>query len=247
LFSEEISAASSQTGLEPAQLTHYAVDANQVLGAALQPSGRMVMLSLRDGYGPFFSRNVTVTGIEDRLGHAMAPVSLAIVADDEHLREGGSVAGQVKRGDGTPVPGARIRFSQKAPVEVAQGELAGLGDTATEREVTVTVKDADATGHYSFDYVRRFNASGAFSRFEAFDLQTGEHGSVTTQIHHSGQHLDLDIILLGTGTIAGRAFAKDGTTPLAGAVVRVSSLTSLGDNFSAVTDTSGAYSIHGVP
>ena len=248
LFSEEISKASSQDHIEPLLITNYAVEANQVLGVALQPSGRVVLLSLRDGYGPFVSRNVTVSGIADRRGNLLDPApTVRPIVPHEGLREGGTISGQVKRGDGTPVPGARIRFSQKAPVAVAQGALAGLGDLATEKEVTVTVKDADPSGRYAFDYVRIFNVAGAFSRFEAIDLQSGEKGEVITQIRSSGQHLDLDIVLLGTGTLAGQVFAANGTTPLAGAVVQVSSLTRFGDVFSAVTNSSGAFTIAGVP
>lgn len=248
LFSEEISKASSQDHVDPPLITNYAVEANQVLGVALQPSGRVVLLSLRDGYGPFVSRSVTVTGIVDRRGNPIDPApTVRPIIPHEDLRQGGTVSGQVKRGDGTPVPGARIRFSQKAPVAVSQGALAGIGDMASEREVTVTVKDADGNGRYAFEYVRIFNVAGAFSRFEAIDLQNGEKGEVITQIRSSGQHLDLDIVLLGTGTLAGQVFAANGTTPLAGAVVQVSSLTRFGDLFSAVTNSSGAFAIAGVP
>jgi hypothetical protein len=248
LFSEEISKASSQDGVDPSLITSYAVDTNQVLGVALQPSARVVLLSLRDGYGPFISRNVTVSGIVDQRGNPISPAPAVLpIAAHEDLRQGGTVSGQVKRGDGTPVPGARIRFSQKAPVAVAQGALAGLGDLASEKEVTVTVKDADAAGHYAFDYVRIFGVAGAFSRFEAVDLQNGEKGEVITRIRASGQHLDLDLVLLGTGTLAGQVFAADGSTPLAGAVVQVTSLTRFGEVFSAVTNSTGAFTIAGVP
>src|SRR5204862_3181420 len=40
LFSEEVSSPSSQSEADAASLTHYQVDGNQVLGAALQPGGR---------------------------------------------------------------------------------------------------------------------------------------------------------------------------------------------------------------
>ena len=42
-------------------------------------------------------------------------------------------------------------------------------------------------------------------------------------------------------------FAANGVTPLAGAIVRVRSLTSPDEAFAAVTDASGAFSISGVP
>ncbi len=238
LFSEEISQSSSQSGLEPALLTHYQIPDNQVLGASLQPGGRVVLLALRDGIGPFVPRSITVTGIEDRLNHPMEPstATLAIrtcrtqstpVPDAPcTLRDGGTLSGQVKRGDGTLVPGARIRFAQ----EVSLGLL-----------LNVTVKDADSSAGYAFDYV-----SDLPSLFEAVDPETGERGDIRTQVRFDGQHLDLDIILLGTGRLVGRALAPDGT-PLPGAVVRASSLTRFNEIAGAVTDASGAFSISGIP
>jgi hypothetical protein len=240
LFDEEISKASSQDGVEAALITNYAVEENQVLGAALQPGGRMVLLSLRDGIGPFQPRSVTVAGIQDLAGNAMSPspASMPIVATID--APGGSIAGQVRRADGTPVPRARIRLAQMAPVPVPQGPLAGLGDLAGEREVTVTVKDADDQGRYGFDFVR-----AAATLLEAIDLESGERGEVRTAIRDKDRR-DIDIILLGTGTLAGTARAPNGT-PLKEAVVRVSSLTRFGAAFGAVTDASGAFSIAGIP
>ena len=108
-------------------------------------------------------------------------------------------------------------------------------------EAIVSVKDADSSGAYSFDYVRSLP-----THLEAVDVSSGEQGDVRTQIHFDGQHLDLDIILLGTGTLVGRALAPDGVTPLAGAAVRVSSLTRFGEVFGAITDASGAFVISGI-
>src|SRR5262249_1983192 len=78
LFSEEISKASSQAGLQGAQLTPYAVEANSTEGAALQPSGRIVTLLLGQGVGPCVPRSATALGIEDVEGHPMAPASQTI-------------------------------------------------------------------------------------------------------------------------------------------------------------------------
>ena len=246
LFSEPISKASAQDGLDPSAITHYAVEANQVLGAALQSSGRVVLLSLRDGYGPFVSRTITVTGAEDLHGHLMDPASVTIPIAPSITSDAVTINGQVKRGDGTLLPGAQLRLSQKAPVATPQGALAGLGDLASEREVTVTVKNTDAAARYAFDYVRRFNGGG-YARLTAVDPETGETGDVFTQLGRAGQHLDIDIILLGTGRIVGRTLTADGLAPLAGAVVRVTSLTKYGETFGAISDASGAFSIAGVP
>lgn len=226
LFSEEISRASSQDGLAPALLTSYAVDANQVLGVALQPGGRVVLLSLRDGIGPFVERTVTVQGIEDRFGNALSPAPGTAVIVPTVTAAGGVISGRVLKGDGSAVPRARIRLAQSD----------GFGPF-----VTVSVKDADATGRYTFDFVR-----ARPTRLEALDPESGERGEVHGSIRHNGQQLELDIVLLGTGTVAGRALSPTGA-PLRGAVVRVSSLTRFGEVHSAVTDATGAFSITSVP
>lgn len=219
IFSEEISAASSQTGLDPASITNYVVEGNQVLGAALQPGGRVLLLSLRDGIGPFVPRTLTVRGVIDLLGNPLSPVTVPIVA---RLSDGSALAGQVKRGDGTPVPRARIRLAQ-----------------ITDLERTITVKDADSTGRYALDFVLPMA-----THLQAVDLETGDQGDVRLQVR-SGAQLNVDIVLLGTARVVGRALAPDGTA-LTGAVVRITSLTNF-QQFSAMTDQSGAFSISGVP
>ena len=225
VFSEEITKASAQDGLGAAQLTNYRVDGNQVLGAALQPGGRVVLLSLRDGVGPIVQRHVTVTGVVDRPGHALSPDPATVPIEPDTRLEGGTIAGRVLTGSGIPVAGARIRLIQ----------------TIDDRPVTISVKDADGEGRYSFDFVRMFPTT-----LEAVDPATGERGQVHGGVRHHGQRVDLDIILLGTGTVAGRALSPSGA-PLRDAVVRVSSLTRFGEVFSALTDGSGAFSIAGVP
>ena len=139
LFSEEVSAASSQDGA--AAPTNYRVDGNQVLGASLQPGGRVVLLSLRDGVGPFVARAVTVAGLEDRAAHPMSPSTATMPIAMTISDQGASFAGQVRAADGRPIARARLQLSQSAPVPVAAGALAGLGDLAAVKEVAVTVKD----------------------------------------------------------------------------------------------------------
>ena len=224
VFSEEINRASAQDGLSGAQLTNYQVEGNEVLGAAVQPGGRVVLLSLRDGIGPLVPRHVTVSGIEDHRGHPMSPSpAIALIETDIGL-DGGAIAGRVMRGNGTPVPNARIR----------------LIHTVDQQSATISVKDADANGAYSFDFVRTLATT-----LEAIDPENGERGEVHAVVRH-GQRLDLDVVLLGTGSVAGRALSPAGA-PLAGAVVRVTSLTRFGEILSALTDASGAFSIAGVP
>jgi len=244
LFSEELGTGAQ---IDPESTANYAVDGNKVLGASLQPGGRIVLLSLQDGVGPFVARTATASNLADRLGDPMNPSTATVPIATTISSQGASFAGQVRGADGKPIAHARLQLSQVAPIPVSTGALAGLGDLAAEKEVPVTVKDLDATGHYSFDYVRLFGFANESIRLQAVDLDTGQTGEVVTHISHPGQHLDVDVIFIGTGTVIGRALAADGTTPLAGAVVKLSSLTRIGQTFGAVTDGNGAYSLAGVP
>jgi len=226
LFSEEITADSAQSGLAPEQLTHYNVDGNQVVGAQLQPGGRVVLLGLRDGIGPYVPRSVAVTGITDTRGNPLAP-SPALLPIATHVVGGGGFSGFVRRGDGTPVPSARLRLSLV--------EAGGDGS-----EVALSVKDANADGSYGFDFVPDGTA-----HIEAVDRDSGESGDVRTSLRLP--HQNLDVLLLGTGRFVGRALAADGVTPLAGAVVVATSLTRVGEQHGATTGADGSFLISGVP
>lgn len=223
VFSEEIDRASSQHGLDPSDLTHYGVELNQVVGAALQPGGRVVLLALRDGIGPGTARSVTVRDVTDTSGNGLVPSPATLPITATITLPGTSVAGRVRRGDGSAVPNARLRLLQRPGI--------------TDR--TVTVKSASADGSYSLDYVRDLPTT-----IEAVDPVSGERGDVRFQ--PGTVHRDVDIILLGTGTIAGRTLSPAGV-PLSGAVVQISSLTRLGERFAAVSDAGGGFVINGIP
>ena len=126
---------------------------------------------------------------------------------------------------GRPVSGARIR----------------LLHTLSDGEATLSVKDADAEGRFSFDY-----APVGATHIEAFDTESGERGDLRTTLSHNGQQLNADVILLGTGTVAGVARSPAGV-PLSGAVVRAISLTRIGEVVAAVTSANGAFALSGVP
>ncbi len=227
VFSEEISQESSQSGLTSELLTHYEVATNRVVASALQPGGRVMLLALRDPLGPFVTRFVSVAGLEDRLGHPQDPASQTLPIVPAELGDGGSVSGSVRRADGLPVRRAQVRL----------GFTGGDGV-----EATISVKSAGDDGRYGFDFV----PAGGVLHFEAVDPDTGERGDARTQIRFDGQRLDLDLILLGSGTVAGRALAPNGE-PLAGATVVLTSLTRFGERVGAITDSAGGFVLSGVP
>ena len=50
-----IAPASVQDRLDKFDITHYDVEANQVVGVALQPGRRIAYLALRDPFGPYIA------------------------------------------------------------------------------------------------------------------------------------------------------------------------------------------------
>ncbi|MCL4860855.1 MAG: carboxypeptidase regulatory-like domain-containing protein [Caldilineaceae bacterium] len=225
VFNEEIARASSQDGFLGEQITNYQVEANQVRGVALQPGGRVVYLLLRDGVGPFIPRTITVSGVTDRLGHPMQPASVTLPIRPTITWPGGVISGTVRHADGTPVPFAPLQFSQ---IELDANDEAYLE--------LVSVKNADSEGRYAFDYVKALPTV-----FEYMDPESGQQGRLGTAIRHNGQQLGLDLILLGTGTLAGQVLAADGVTPLAGARIRVTNPVRSEEAYGAVSDASGAF------
>ena len=86
------------------------------------------------------------------------------------------------------------------------------------------------------------------ARIQASDPETGAAEKVGISISYAGQHIDLDIAMLGSGTFIGRALAPDGVTPLPGAVVRVRSIVRpLYGERGAVADATGTFVVSDVP
>lgn len=208
LFDEEIGAASSQQEKPTEEIVNFGVDDNQVLSTILQPSSRVAFVRLRDGVGPFIPRTMTVANIDDRHGNLMTPVTATLPITMTVTGTAGVVDGQVVQADGTPVPNAAVQLIQK----ILSGEKV--------KWVTITAKSADADGRFHLDYV-----TNDPTRFVAGHPETGERVDVGTTVRYHGQRIDLRMIFPGKGTVAGRVFAADGTTPLPGADVGLSSLT----------------------
>src|SRR5262249_43981059 len=110
LFSEEVTPASVQDKLRPEQITSFTFDnnVNAVVGVALQPGRRIAYLALRDPYGPLVPRSLTINGVQDAKGNALASQTLPIQATVDDAA--GVVSGQILRADGTPAAYANVRL-----------------------------------------------------------------------------------------------------------------------------------------
>src|SRR5262249_23227101 len=136
-------------------------------------------------------RSITIAGVEDLRGQAMGSQTspIEITAEDEF----GVVQGRVLRADGSPVPFASVRLFYGCPGP--DDEIPSIG---------ISSKTADVNGAYSWDYVLRG------PRILAVDPETEEFRDVRFNIARNGQHVNVDIVLLGRGTVQGRTFGEDG-------------------------------------
>ena len=226
LFSEEVTAQSVQDKFKPEDLSHYLLDGNAVVGVALQPDGRIAFLALRDPVGPFIPRTITIQDVTDLRGQAMASNAAPIEITVDDLA--GVVSGRVIRADGSAVPFASMRLFYGCPGP--EGEVHWVG---------ISSKSADANGKYSWDYVLRA------PRILAVDPETDEFRDLQFSVARNGQRLNVDIVMLGRGTLEGRTVSEAGQ-PLKDTAIRVSSLT---DNsvYAAKTDADGRFTVSRVP
>jgi len=229
---------SGRVGSESAQnLANYAVDQNQVSQVSLQPGSRMAFLLLRDGIGPFFDRNITISGIADNAGNQMqAPDSRKIVTTAKG--PAAVVTGAVRSANGAPVPNATIRLYQ---LIWYMDPLTGVLEI---RSALFSEKSTVADGSYQFDYVfQNDDPQGPFM-LEGVNPQTGEVGDLTTGVMYNGQRLNLDILMKARGNVAGTVRDSSGT-PVAGASVQISTLND-GRSLTTTCDGAGAFSFSGV-
>jgi hypothetical protein len=230
LFSEDITPAEAQDKVGQGEISKYGVDGNKVVGVALQPGRRIVFLALRDPIGPFVSRSLTVGDVADRRGQRMAsPETRPIVVTVPPTA--GRLSGQILNATGQPAAYANVRLFYQA---VCDEELVTFG---------VSSKPADENGRYSFDYVWRPNISNV--KLVALDPDTEQFRELRFNIARDAQHLTVDVVFLGRGSIEGHTFDEQGR-PLPNTVVRVTSLTDQ-SQFGTTTDADGKYRFDRVP
>ncbi|MEN3336344.1 MAG: large repetitive protein, partial [Acidobacteriota bacterium] len=226
LFSEEVTLQSVQDKFKSEDITHYLLDGNPVVGVALQPDGRIAFLALRDPVGPFIPRSITVQDVTDLRGQPMGSETKPIEITVGDVA--GVVSGRVLRADGSPVPFASMRLFYGCP---------GVDDEV--HWIGISSKSADANGKYSWDYVLRG------PRILAVDPETDEFRDLRFSVARNGQRLNVDIVMLGRGTLEGRTVSEAGL-PLKDTAIRVSSLTD-GSVYSATSDADGRFTVARVP
>ena len=240
LFDEEVTVDSSQR-IDGYSISEAAiamvespdlVDANEVTSARLQFGDRLLLVGLRDPVGPFVSRQLDVSGVQDLRGQTMVPVVGAPILEDPDRREGAHVTGRVTRASGDPVAGAEITYYQAVVTEFG-----------IRQERALLRKRADDQGAFNLDFVADIPRESF--RIDAADVATGERGSLRTSVRNDGERLSLDIVLIGRGSVEGTVRDAAGQ-PVTGAVVSITSSANLARR-DVHTDQNGSYRIDGVP
>jgi protocatechuate 3,4-dioxygenase beta subunit len=201
-------------------IENYSIENNTVIAAALQHDKRTVFLAARNPLGPFIERSLDIDGL------GSSPIEISL--DDQAV----VVSGRVLNADGTPVPMASVVFSYF---------LACDGLTDSSRWAGIGMTHADENGHYSFDYITRKRPT----RLVATNPSTGETQSLQFSSHRDSQRLNVDIVFLGRGTVAGYTRYETGEH-LKDTVIRVTSLLD-SSVYGAISDENGRFEISRVP
>jgi hypothetical protein len=175
---------------------NYTIDANAVIGARLQSSGRLVYLYLERPIGALVPRNLSVSNVTDLRGHPVIGGAHAITMA---LSDGARVFGQVRTADGRGVPSSVLKLTVSLPPFSF--------DVSTIR--------TDANGSFDFDFVPRIGNVVIQAQHPA----TLEIAGLTAKIRGQGEQLLLNPTFQGRGFVRGRVLAADGVTPVVDAQV----------------------------
>ena len=208
------------------QKTNYQVDANAVIGAQLQHSGRLAYLYLQKPIGALTPRSLTVTGIVDDRNQSLGTTTQPIVMT---LADGAHVFGQVRDAGGAGIGGGILTLA-------VNGD-GGSFDVAAIR--------TDAQGGFDFDFVPRLGDSFTLT---AQHPVTRDLASLTARIHGAGEQLLLNPTFLGRGTVRGRVLAPGGTSTVPDIPIALIPGSVLGSRgFQARTNALGEFTFTDVP
>ena len=211
------------------RITAFAPEANRAVGVALQPGRRIAFVALREPFGPYVPRTMTVTGVEDFRQHALAPWTGPMEATSATTAPSSAAASSRATARRWPAPKSGCSpFCRAAPA---------AADRSASRS-----KCADAEGRYAWDFVNSdLRAASHGHRPGTDDFRVGavqhqprrpadERGHRAARPRH----------------VPGRVLAPDGRTPLPKSQVRVTSLTDH-SQYGATTDAQGAFVIARIP
>ncbi len=194
---------------------------------------RIVRVVFNNPLSPYVAQDLTVSGVKNPLGEQVTSATVRVRTST--AQPGTLVEGKVFGPDGRPAP-----FAQ---VELRESDLCLFCASSCRTHKTAVVQ-ADASGAFLFDYVRQTGCSDVY-QLKAIDAVSGESGTATGRVRFVGQRIQLDVVMLGRGTLRGRVRYDDGTVPPAARVIAASPV--FREGRTASLDASGNYSVSDVP
>ncbi|MBZ0114334.1 MAG: Ig-like domain-containing protein, partial [Thermoanaerobaculia bacterium] len=193
---------------------------------------RVVRVQFDNPLSPYIPQMLTVSGVDSMLGESIANQVVEVATTTQY--EGTLVEGRVIGPDGQPVPFAQVVLFEADPDSL-------VGD-CTFHATAGSV--ADAQGHFLFDYVRK-DTCRDFYQIKAQDPATGLFGRSRGRVRFIGETVNLDIVMLGRGTVQGRVTYEDGS-PVTDPAVFASS-PAFNESVSGAVDAEGNYILRQIP
>jgi protocatechuate 3,4-dioxygenase beta subunit len=162
---------------------------------------RIVRVIFDNPVSPLIDNDLTVRDLESVSGGTLSNVTLPVVTTVTD--PGAKVQGTVYGPDGRPVPFARV--------ELHETDFFYHYPTPCRQHKTAAVQ-ADANGRYAFDYVRQTFCGDVFT-VNGADPGSGKHGSSRARVRFVNQTQEVDIVMLGRGTIRGKVRYDNGDIP----------------------------------
>lgn len=197
-------------------------------------NSRIVRVVFNNPLSPYVSHDLTVEDVTSRDGAEV--VSRVLPVTTTVTQPGTLVEGTVYGPDGLPAPFAKVDLYEV-------DECYFCLESQCKQHRTAAVQ-ADATGRFLFDYVRQTGCGDVF-KLEARDPASGKHGRASSRVRFIGQTVQLDVLMLGRGTIRGRVTYEDGTVPTQLRVIANSPVFSEGREAHVAAD--GRYEVGDVP
>ncbi|HEY0713116.1 MAG TPA: Ig-like domain-containing protein [Polyangia bacterium] len=176
-------------------------------------------------------------------------------------RRSGVTSGKIESNPphGTVIPvvvrmGAATSSSGEVKEIVADGRVVGTVFTAdgpalgNPAEVRVTSRGVSILTTSGSD--GRFAASGVPTgpvTIDVYEPATARRGTGRGHLASQGQEIDVPVVLVGLGSVAGTVFNGDGSKPIASALVTLYPSGNFTEPLLSTTDTAGAFLFPGVP
>jgi hypothetical protein len=164
---------------------------------------RIVRIAFNNPIRPGAGEEITVGGLRDAVGREIEDLSFPLEAGPG-APAGAPVTGLVIDPHGLPVPGAEV--------SLFQWDLQWTGDFNECLPHRIARGVADETGRFLFDYVRQGPCGERF-RIEALAPGTPYWGKADGVIRYANSEHQLNVVMLGRGSIRGRITYADGSVP----------------------------------